>query len=105
MSMAMNRDVESKLNIKVNIEGIELPLTVNGSEEEKIYRDAAMLIQQRLRVLREKYPHLPDEKYYYAMVMLYTGVDAVNAAASASTEPYVQMIDDLLTEFSLLEKK
>lgn len=101
----MNRDVKSKLNIKVNIEGIELPLTVNGSEEEKVYRDAALLIQKRLQTLRERYPKLPDEKYYYAMVMLYTGVDAVNAASSASTEPYVQMIDDLMGEFALLDEK
>lgn len=84
-----------RLNIKVNIEGIDLPLTVADTTEEKTFRDAATLIQRRLRTLRERYPNLPTDKYYYAMAMLNTAVDAVRAANSADTEPYRQAIQDL----------
>lgn len=87
--------MERKLNITVNIEGIDLPLTVDNTDEEKVYRDATMLIQKRLRTLRERYPNLPADKYYYAMVMLYTAVDAVKAGNSASTEPYKEFMADL----------
>lgn len=83
-----------KQNINVNIEGVDLPLTVD-SEEEKTYRDATVMIQQRLRKLRAIYPNLPSDKYYYAMAMLYTAVDAVNAASQASTEPFMEMMKDL----------
>ena len=92
--------MEGKLNIKVNIEDVDLPLTVNSTEEEKVYRDAASLIQDRLWKLRERYPNLPADKYYYAMVMLYTAVDAVNANNSASTAPLMDMINDLDKEIS-----
>lgn len=95
-----------KLNIKVNIEGVELPLMVHSPEEEKVYRDATSLITQRLRTLRETYPNLPSDKYYYAMAMLYTGVDAIQANASASTEPFMEMMADLDKEFDeVLAKK
>ena len=95
--------MEKKLNITVNIDGISLPLTVNSTEE---YRDAANLIQSRLRNLRERYPNLPNEKYHYAMVLLYTGVDAVRASNKASTEPYKDVISDLEKEIDeLLNQK
>ena len=98
--------MEKKLNITVNIDGISLPLTVNSTEEEKVYRDAANLIQSRLRNLRERYPNLPTEKYHYAMVLLYTGVDAVRASNKASTEPYKDVISDLEKEIDeLLNQK
>ncbi|MBR3443115.1 MAG: cell division protein ZapA [Bacteroidaceae bacterium] len=86
-----------KLNIKVNIEGVDLPLTVNSTDEEKVYRDAASLIQDRLRKLRDLYSGLP-EKTYYAMVMLYTAVDAVHASNTASTGPLMEVITDLEKE-------
>lgn len=86
--------MQEKLNIKVTIEGVELPLTVNGTEEEKVYRDAAKAIQQRLNGLRKLYPKLPDN-YYYVMAMLNTASDAIRTANKASTEPYVEMITDL----------
>lgn len=89
-----------KQNINVNIEGVDLPLTVE-SEEEKIYRDASILIQQRLRQLRERYPNLPDNRYYYAMAMLYTAVDAVKASLDASRQPMLDMMADLKKDFDL----
>ena len=55
--------MNEKLNINVTIEGIQLPIPVSNTEEEKMYRDAASLIQNRLRKLRDAYPSLPNEKY------------------------------------------
>jgi hypothetical protein len=97
--------MDKNLNITVNIDGISLPLTVHSTEEEKVYRDAANLIQTRLRNLRERYPNVPSDKYHYAMVLLYTGVDAVRASNRASTEPYKDMINDLEKEIDELLKK
>lgn len=90
-----------KQNISVNIEGVELPLAVD-SGEEKMYRDATVLIQQRLRQLRETYPNLPQDRYYYAMALLYTAVDAVKAANDASAQPLVELMGDLKQDFDLV---
>lgn len=88
------------INIKVHIDTNELTLTVNGPEQEKLYRDAALLIQQRLRSLRDRHPNLPNKEYYYAVVLLNTAVDAVRSANSASTEPYKETIVDLEKEIN-----
>lgn len=92
----------SKLNINVTIEDIQLPLQVATAEEEKIYRDAASNIQRRIQRLRDAYPHLPNDKYYYVMAMLNTAVEAVKAAERIDTKPYVEMIHDLEKEIELL---
>ncbi|MDE5998566.1 MAG: cell division protein ZapA, partial [Bacteroidaceae bacterium] len=55
----------NKLSINVTIDGIRLPLQVSSTNEEKVYRDAASAIQQRIQRLRDRYPNLPNEKYYY----------------------------------------
>ena len=68
-----------KLNIKVTIEDIQLPLQVSTPDEEKVYRDAAAMIQRRIQRLRDAYPHLPNDKYYYVMAMLNTAVEAVKS--------------------------
>ena len=92
----------AKLNIKVTIEDIPLPLQVSTPEEEKIYRDAASSIQRRIQRLRDAYPHLPNDKYYYAMAMLNTSVEAVKAANRLDTQPYVEMIQDIEKEIETL---
>ncbi len=92
----------AKLNINVTIEDIPLPLQVSTPEEEKIYRDAASSIQRRIQRLRDAYPHLPNDKYYYAMAMLNTSVEAVKAANRLDTQPYVEMIQDIEKEIETL---
>ena len=92
----------NKLNINVTIEDIQLPLQVATPEEEKIYREAAATIQHRIQRLRDAYPHLPNDKYYYVMAMLNTGVEAVKAANRIDTQPYVEMIHDLEQEMNSL---
>ena len=91
-----------KLNIKVTIEDIPLPLQVATPEEEKIYRDAASTIQRRIQRLRDAYPMLPNDKYYYVMAMLNTAVEAVKASDRTDTQPYVEMIHDLEAEINTL---
>ena len=87
--------MERKQNITVSVEGIQLPLTVRSEDEEKMYRDAASMIQERLQKVRELYPSLPNEKYYYAMVMLNPAADAVRASNRANSGPIMDIINDL----------
>lgn len=97
--------MERRQNITVSIEGIQLPLTVKTEEEEKIYRDAASMIQDRLQKLRDLYPTLPNEKYYYAMVMLNTAADAVRASNRANMEPVLDIINDLNKDIEAITAK
>ena len=97
--------MERRQNITVSIEGIQLPLTVKTEEEEKIYRDAASMIQDRLQKLRDLYPTLPNEKYYYAMVMLNTAADAVKASNRANMGPLLDIINDLNKDIEAITAK
>lgn len=92
----------SKLNINVTIEDIPLPLQVSSPEEEKIYRTAASNIQHRIQRLRDAYPHLPNDKYYYVMAMLNTAVEAVKTAERSDTQPFVEMMHDIEREIEQL---
>ena len=88
----------NRLNINVTIEGIPLPLQVASPEEEKVYRDAASSIQRRIQKLRDAYPHLPNDKYYYVMAMLNPAVEAVKMSNRADTQPYIEMMLDIEKE-------
>ena len=90
--------MEKKLNINVTIEGIQLPLQVSSPEEEKVYRDAASNIQRRIQRLRDAYPQLSNDKYYYVMAMLNTAVEAVKVSNRADTPPYIEMMHDIEKE-------
>ncbi|MBR1668507.1 MAG: cell division protein ZapA [Bacteroidaceae bacterium] len=92
----------AKLNINVTIEDIPLPLQVSSPEEEKVYREAASNIQRRIQRLRDAYPHLPNDKYYYVMAMLNTAVEAVKASDRIDTQPYIEMIHDIEKEIESL---
>ncbi len=91
-----------KININVTIEDVPLPLQVSSPEEEKIYRDAASLIQHKIQRLRDAYPSLPSDKYYYVMAMLNTAVETVKASDRQDTLPYVEMMKDLEKEIDAL---
>ncbi|MBO4430827.1 MAG: cell division protein ZapA [Bacteroidaceae bacterium] len=95
----------NKLNITVTIEDIRLPLQVSSPEEEKVYRDAASNIQRRIQRLRDAYPQLPNDKYYYVMAMLNTSVEAVKASNRTDTQPYIEMMHDLEKEIESLDIK
>jgi len=93
---------DKKQNITVTIEEIVLPLTASSAEEEKLYRDAASLIQNRVQRLREAYPNLPNDKYYYVMAMLNTSIDAVRTANRVDNTPYNNMMSDIEKELDTL---
>ena len=95
----------NKLNINVTIEGIQLPLQVSTPEEEKVYRDAAANIQRRIQRLRDAYPNLTNDKYYYVMAMLNTTAEAVKASDRTDTQPYIEMMHDLEKEIESLDVK
>ena len=88
----------ARLNITVSVEGIQIPLTVETTEEEKVYRDAAVRIQDCLRNLRQTFPSLGNEKYYYAMAMLVTAVEAVKQSNEVDNTPMLEMMSDLTDE-------
>ena len=91
-----------KLNIKVIIEDIPLPLQVSSPEEEQIYRNAASTIQHRIQRLRDAYPNLPNDKYYYVMAMLNTSIDAIKTSNKTSVKPYEVMMADIEKELDAL---
>lgn len=91
-----------KLDINVVIEGIKLPVSVSTPDEEKIYRDAAANIQHRIQRLRDIYPSLPTEKYYYVMAMLNTAVEAAKAVDRIDNTPYIDMMHDIEKEIDAL---
>ncbi len=97
--------MDRRQNITVTVEGIQLPLTVKTEEEEKMYRDAASMIQDRLQKVRKLYPTLPNDKYYYAMVLLNTAADAVRAADNANTGPVMDIVRDLDKEIETVIAK
>lgn len=92
-----------KLNINVTIEDVPLPLQVETPDEERIYRTAAANIQRRIQRLRDAYPNLPSDKYYYVMAMLNTAVEAVKTADRQDTKPYTEMMHDIEKEINSLE--
>lgn len=93
--------MNGKLNITVTIEGVQLPLTVTSTDEEKIYRDAATQVQDLLRKLREAYSELTD-KHYYAMAMLNSAASAIRAKNRTETKPFVDVINDLNAEMDYI---
>ena len=97
--------MDRKLNISVSIEGIQLPLTVNNSEEEKIYRDAASSIQGKIHSLRSMYPNLKNDKYYYVMAMLNTAVESIRSNHRSDTQPLFDKLDKLEAEIDKVTKK
>jgi len=96
--------MSDRQKITLNIEEVQLPISVLSSEE-KLYRDAATLIQDRLRTLRTTYPTLPNEKYYYAMAMITTAVESVKRANLVDNTPYIDMIKDLGEEIDKILDK
>lgn len=96
---------EKKQNISVTIEDVVLPLTVSSAEEEKLYRDAASLIQNRVQRLREVYKNLPSDKYYYVMAMLNTSIDAVRTSNRSDNTPLLDMMSGIGKELDALNIK
>ena len=90
----------SGLTVNVNIEGITLPMTVKTTEDERIYREAASLVNARLRMMRSRYQNVPTEGHYAAMVMLNIAVDLLKSENKSDNTPLMEMIKELDEEIS-----
>ena len=86
------------LTVNVNIDGITLPMTVKTTEDERIYREAASLVNNRLRAMRSRYQNVPTEAHYSAMVMLNLAVEALKSENKSDTTPIIDVIKGLESE-------
>ena len=87
--------MEQKQNIRIRIDDVVLRMTVSSADEEKRYRDAAAYINDRMLNARQKYPNVPSEKYYAAIVMLGLATKGVSISNKSSVEPYKKSIAEL----------
>lgn len=94
----------SGLTVNVNIEGITLPMTVKTTEDERIYREAASLVNARLNTMRSRYPNVPTEGHYAAMVMLNIAVELLKSENKQDNTPLMEMIKGLEEEISEVVK-
>lgn len=89
-----------KQNIRIRIDDVQLPMVVNSTDEEKRYRDAAAYINERILAVKQKYPKVPNEKYYTAIVMLEIASKGVEVSNTSSIEPYKKSIEELREEIA-----
>ena len=92
--------MERKQKIHIQIDGIDLPMLVSSTDEEKRYRDAAKYINECLLSVKQKYPNVPSEKYYTSIVMLDLARKGVEISNAHSIEPYKKAISELSSEIS-----
>ena len=90
--------MEKKQKIHIQVNGVTLPMLVSSSDEEKRYRDAAKYINDRLLFVMQKYPEVPNEKYYTSIVMLDLARKGVEISNASSIEPYKKSISELSSE-------
>ncbi len=92
--------MEQRQKIRIRIDGVELPMAVGSADEEKLYRDAALHINKRILSVKQKYPTVPSEKYYTAIVMLELATKGVSISNNTSVEPYKKSISELSKEIA-----
>ncbi|MCQ2095931.1 MAG: cell division protein ZapA [Bacteroidaceae bacterium] len=88
------------LTVNVNIEGATLPMTVASVEDEERVRKAATMVNSRLQAVRNRFPSVPNEKYYYYMVLLNTTVDALKAEQRTDIRPIMELLEGLSSEIN-----
>ena len=94
-----------KLVIHVQIGNIQLPMTVNSTEQEATVRKAASNVNQQLITVRDKYKKVPNEQYYDAMVKLNSEIKALTAEGKSDTTPIFDILSDLEQEIDELIHK
>ncbi len=90
--------MERKQKIHIQVDGISLPMLVSSVDEEKRYRDAAKYVNDCLMSVKQKYPEVPNPKYYTSIVMLDLARRGVEVSNAYSVEPYKQSIAELRSE-------
>lgn len=94
-----------KITVNLRIGDVKLPMAVATVEQEKLVRDAAAMLQNKLNLIRDSFPSLPSEDYYYAMASLNIAIDALNASNKASVAPVMEVLTDLEREIDEVIKK
>ena len=94
-----------KITVNLRIGDVKLPMAVATVEQEKLVRDAAAMLQNKLNLIRDSFPSLPSEEYYYAMASLNIAIDALNASNKASVAPVMEVLTDLEREIDEVIKK
>ena len=87
--------MDNKQNIQIRIDDVVLPMVVKSEDEEQRYREAASMINSRLLSVKSKYPSVPNEKFYTAIVMLEIATKKVDESHVVSIAPYKQAIKEL----------
>lgn len=84
-----------KQNIQIRIDDVVLPMVVKSEDEEQRYREAALMINNRLLAVKSKYPNVPNEKLYTAIVMLEIATKKLDESHAVSIAPYKHSIEEL----------
>lgn len=95
---------DEQITVNVFIGDMRLPMKVANTEQEKVARDAAAIINKRLQTIRTRYSNVSSD-YHYAMALLNAQMEAINAANKTSTGPIINIIDDLTSEIDDVIKK
>ena len=90
--------MEQKQNIRVRIDNVVIRMVVHSEDEEKRYRDAAAYVNDRMLNLRQKYPTVPSDNYYAAILLLELATKGVDISNNTSVEPYKKSIAELRAE-------
>ena len=89
----MEEAMDDLFEIKLMVGGTYYPLTIHR-KDERLYREAARRINDKLNRYRERYPQLSEEKYY---VMAAVHISMVNIMWEDfnDTAPYKDKIRQL----------
>jgi cell division protein ZapA len=89
----MAEAMDDLFEIKLMVGGTYYPLTIHR-KDERLYREAARRINDKLNRYRERYPQLSEEKYY---VMAAVHISMVNIMWEDfnDTAPYKDKIQQL----------
>lgn len=95
------------ITVNVFIDGIALPMKAKNTDQEQTVREAAKRVNERVNFFRERYKDVPGMSMQkcYAMVMLNSQIEAIDAAKTVNAGPVMDVIDDLMTEIEVLIKK
>lgn len=90
-------DENKKLHIRLNLNGVDLPVYVNP-EDEPIYRNAAKLIRETVNAYADRYRTSKSEKEVLYMAMIDLAVNLETQKTRNDTAPYDDILAKITTE-------
>ena len=91
--MAEAEAMDDLFEIKLMVGGTYYPLTIHR-KDERLYREAARRINDKLNRYREHFPQLSDEKYF-VMAAVHIAMVNVTLEDINDTAPYKEKIQQL----------